>query len=199
MEEVLGQQPASVQTFLLRTAILDRLCGPLCDAVLASSAAAGQETLEYLERANLFLVPLDNERRWYRYHHLFAELLRQRLRQSGNVDEYHVRASQWYENNNLMLEAFHHAATANDIERAERLMESKGMPLHFRSAVNAILAWLASLPKSVLDARPLLWVRSATMALTAGQTSGVEEKLQAAEAVLAAAPEMPSLIRRPAT
>ena len=143
VEEVLQQQPESVQTFLLRTSILDRLCGPLCDAVLRVSSASGQETLEYLERANLFIVPLDNERRWYRYHHLFAELLRQRLHQSdasptgeegGSVAELHRRASQWYEDNGLEIEAFHHAAAANDIERAERLIEGKGMPLHFRGA-----------------------------------------------------------------
>ena len=79
VEEVLQQQPERIQTFLLRTSILDRLCGPLCDAVVLDPAASGQATLEYLEHANLFLVPLDNERRWYRYHHLFAELLRQRL------------------------------------------------------------------------------------------------------------------------
>ena len=110
VEEVLRQQDASVQTFLLRTSILDRLCGPLCDALLFDRSASGhsisgQETLEYLERANLFTVPLDNERRWYRYHHLFADLLRQRLQQSlssspedeESVDEYHRRASQWYE------------------------------------------------------------------------------------------------------
>ena len=85
VEEVLQQQPESVQTFLLRTSILDRLCGPLCDAVATRPrSASGQETPEYLERANLFIVPLDNERRWYRYHHLFAELLRQRLQQSRN-------------------------------------------------------------------------------------------------------------------
>ncbi len=188
VEEVLGQQTASVQTFLLRTSILDRLCGPLCDAVLGSPAAAGQETLEYLERANLFVVPLDNERHWYRYHHLFGDLLRQRLGQSlasGDIAGYHIRASQWYEDNGLEVEAFHHATAANDVARAERLMEGKGIPLHFRGAVNAILAWLASLPKSVLDARPLLWVRSATMALTAGQTAGVEEKLRSAEAAIA--------------
>ena len=85
VEEVLHQQPGSVQTFLLRTSILDRLCGPLCDAVLLDPAVSGQETLEYIERANLFLVPLDNERRWYRYHHLFADLLRQRLHQGMAV------------------------------------------------------------------------------------------------------------------
>ncbi|MCJ7550293.1 MAG: LuxR family transcriptional regulator, partial [Anaerolineae bacterium] len=182
------------QTFLLCTSILDRLCGPLCEAVLGSPSASGQETLEYLERANLFIVPLDNERRWYRYHHLFAELLRQRLHQSvssgngeGGVAKYHIRASQWYEDNGLDLEAFQHAAAANDIERAARLMEGKGIPLHFRCVVTTILDWLASLPKSVLDARPLLWVRSATLSLLTGQTAGVEEKLQAAEAALTAA------------
>ena len=199
LEEVLQRQSVEVRTFLLRTAILERMCGPLCDAVLHGDASvhpppaasgqetAGQETLQYLEHANLFVVPLDNERRWYRYHHLFADLLRQRLGQSltpGEIAEHHARASQWYEDNGLGFEAFRHATAANDVTRAERLMEGKGIPLHFRGAANAILAWLASLPKSVLDARPLLWVRSATMALTAGQTTGVEEKLQAAEAAL---------------
>ncbi len=196
VEEVLHQQPESIQTFLLRTSILDRMCGPLCDAVLGSPSASGQETLEYLERTNLFIVPLDNERCWYRYHHLFAELLRQRLHQSvavftgdegKGVAEYHVRASQWYEDNGLEIEAFQHAAAANDIERAERIIEGKGIPLHFRGAVAAILNWLASLPKTVLDAKPSLCVRYATLSLVAGQTTGVEEKLQAAEAALAAA------------
>src|SRR5215208_6774231 len=104
VEEVLGQQPGSIQAFLLRTSILDHLCGPLCDAVLLDPSVSGQETLEYIERANLFLVPLDGERRWYRYHHLFAELLRQRLYPSaasctgdevGDVTELHSRASVW--------------------------------------------------------------------------------------------------------
>ena len=79
LEEVLQRQSETVQSFLLRTSILDQMCGPLCDAVLHDATASGQATLEYLERANLFLVPLDNERRWYRYHHLFADLLRQRV------------------------------------------------------------------------------------------------------------------------
>ena len=186
MEEVLNQQSESIQAFLLHTSILGRLCGSLCEAVFPDSP--GQETLEYLEHANLFVVPLDDERRWYRYHHLFADLLRQRLQQSDNVTVYHIRASQWYEDHSLEIEAFHHAVAANDVERAARLMEGKGLPLHFRGVVNTILAWLASLPESVLDARPLLRVRLATMALTAGQTTGVEEKLQAAEKVLKNAP-----------
>ena len=187
IEEVLHQQSESVQTFLLRTSLLERMCGPLCEAVLLAPAVPGQETLDYLEHANLFIVPLDNDRQWYRYHHLFGDLLRKRLGQSltpGNIAELHIRASQWYEDHGLEIEAFQHAAAAHDVERAERLMEGKGIPLHFRGAVNVILEWLASLPKSMLDARPLLWVRSATMALTAGQTTGIEEKLQAAEAAL---------------
>jgi LuxR family maltose regulon positive regulatory protein len=193
VEEVLQRQPEPIQTFLLRTSILDRLCGPLCDAVLLDATAPGQETLEYLERANLFIVPLDNERRWYRYHHLFAELLRQRLHQSlassggdegRSMAEYHIGASQWYEDNALEIEAFHHAAAANDIERAERLIVGGRIPQHSRAAVTALFDWLDSLPRTVLDARPWLWVRSATVALNAGRTTGVEEKLQEAEKAL---------------
>ena len=192
LEEVLHQQSASVQTFLLRTSILDRLCGPLCEAILRAPAGSGQETLEYLERANLFIVPLDNERRWYRYHHLFAELLRQRLHQSdtssteegGSVAELHRRASQWYEDNSLEIEAFHHATAANDIERVVRLIEGPRTPLHYRGGAVHILNWLASLPTTVLDARPLLWVIYASATLTIGLVTGVEQKVQAAEAAL---------------
>jgi LuxR family maltose regulon positive regulatory protein len=198
VEEVLGQQSERIQTFLLRTSILSRMCGPLCDAVLLDSAASGQETLEYLERANLFIIPLDNERRWYRYHHLFADLLRQRLHQSisssastGNteslVNELHIRASQWYEDNSLQIEAFQQAAAASDIERAERLIDGKGIPFHFSGGVTPILDWLESLPKEVLNARPSLWWRHAALLLINGQTAGVAEKIQAAEAAVAAA------------
>ena len=233
VEEVLQQQSESVQTFLLRTSILDRLCGPLCDAVLRRGAgeqgnagefspspllprtstplhldpsASGQETLEYLERANLFIVPLDNERRWYRYHHLFADLLRQRLHQSTasstgdegrGVAELHIRASVWYENNGLEIESLHHAATANDVERAARLVEGEGMPLHFRGAVTPVLNWLESLPTTVLDARPSLWVTYASALSMTGQMTGVEEKLQSAEAALQGAEPVPSAVEGP--
>jgi LuxR family maltose regulon positive regulatory protein len=193
VEEVLQRQPESVQTFLLCTSILDHLCGPLCDAVLLDPAGSGQETLEYIERANLFLVPLDNERRWYRYHHLFADLLRQRLHQRtdsstgdrvGDVTELHSRASLWYEGNGLELEAFQHAAAANDVGRAEHLIEGAGMPLQFRGAGAPVLNWLESLPKTALDARPSLWVTYASTLLFGGQHTAVELKLQAAEAAL---------------
>jgi ATP/maltotriose-dependent transcriptional regulator MalT len=193
LEEVLGQQDARVQTFLLRTSILDRMSGSLCDAVVLDPAAAGQAMLEYLERANLFIVPLDHERRWYRYHHLFAELLRQRLQATtvssrGDertlIAELHRRASQWYEDHGLELEAFHHAVAANDVERAARLVEGKGMPLYFRGAVAPVLNWLESLPTTELDARPSLWVMYASAVLFVGQNTAVEQKLQAAEAAL---------------
>jgi LuxR family maltose regulon positive regulatory protein len=191
MEEVLEQQSEDVQRFLLKTSLLNRLTGLLCDALTGQDN--GQQTLEYLEQANLFIVPLDNERRWYRYHHLFTDLLRQRLHQQaassgGNegrdVAELHRCASEWYENNSLEIEAFHHAAAANDVERAARLIEGKGMPLPFRGAVVPVLNWLESLPKTVLDAQPLLWAMYASVLMATGQMVSAEGKLQTAEAAL---------------
>ncbi len=188
VEEVLQRQSERVQNFLLRTSILDRLCGPLCDAVLLDTSSSSQETLTYIERANLFLIPLDNERRWYRYHHLFADLLRQRLPQSSSAEdigELHRRASVWYEENGLELEAFQHATATHDVERVEHLIEGDGMPLQFRSAWAPVLNWLESLPKVVLDGRPSLWVTYASTLLFGGQQPPVvEQKLQSAEAAL---------------
>lgn len=200
VEEVLQQQSASVRSFLLHTSILDRLCGPLCDAILrceveehSGSFISGQDTLEYLEHANLFLIPLDNERRWYRYHHLFADLLKKQLHQSiisnsGNDERVtaglHVRASIWYENHNLAVDSFHHAVAAKDIERAARLMEGDGMPLIFRGAVAPVIQWLDSIPNEEMDARPSLWVMYASVLLMVGRMTEVEQKLQAAEKAL---------------
>lgn len=199
LEEVLQQQSTTIQMFLLRTSILDRMYGPLCDAVLNSGTEAnlipdstGQEILQYLERTNLFIVPLDHERKWYRYHHLFVDLLRKRLQQNNNsniahdkwdVNELHVSASQWYEDNGLELEAFQHAVAAKDIDRAALLIEGKEMPLLFRGAgaVKPVLKWLNSLPRGEMNTRPSLWVMFASGLLMTGQMSEVEEKLQAAE------------------
>jgi LuxR family transcriptional regulator, maltose regulon positive regulatory protein len=195
-EEVLRRQSASVQAFLLRSSVLDRLCAPLCDAVMGGTG--GQETLEYLERGNLFIVPLDEERRWYRYHRLFAELLRQRLEQrpakgglaaeaGGGAAALQLRASLWCEANGLPIEAFKYATAAGDLDRAERLMTSREMPLHSREAVIPILDWLSSLDAAILDARPSLRLRLAAMSLVAGRTAGVEEALLAAESGFRAA------------
>ncbi|MCB9150755.1 MAG: AAA family ATPase [Caldilineaceae bacterium] len=192
MEEVLGQQPAHIQRFLLYTSVLDRMCGSLCDAILRTESGAGQRTLEALEQANLFIVPLDNERRWYRYHHLFAELLRQRLQQtmgqggadSVRIEDLHIRASQWYEAQGRELDAFQQATLAHDIARAERLVEGQGMPLHFRGAIRPVLHWLETLPATVLDAHPSLWLAFASTLLGVGQVARTEEALAAAESVL---------------
>lgn len=191
VEEVLAQQPVAVQTFLLRTSILERMCAPLCEAVVGEQATNGQEMLALLERANLFLVPLDSERCWYRYHHLFGELLRQRLSASVASNEegvdvaaLHRRASQWFEVNGLLLEAFQHAVAAHDIDRAAFLVEGNDMPLHFRGAVKPVLDWLTALPTHELDAHPNLWIAYASAQLFTGQLGEIEPKLRAAEALL---------------
>jgi LuxR family maltose regulon positive regulatory protein len=107
MEEVLNHQPEFIQSFLLKTSILERMCGSLCDSVLPKSSSPAQETLRNLDQLNMFIIPLDNERRWYRYHHLFGELLRQRLGQSTiDIADLHIRASQWFENNGFYWKHF---------------------------------------------------------------------------------------------
>ncbi len=191
IEEVLKQQSESIQSFLLHTSVLDRMCGSLCDAVLLTTPGTGQEILKWLEQSNMFIIPLDNERRWYRYHHLFSELLKQRMLQKstsfsgdGAVTELHIRASEWYENNDLNMEAFHHAALAHDIDRALGLIEGNEMPLYFRGSVGSVLNWLKSLSKSEMDSNPLLWITYASVSLGFGQISGVEQYLNAAESVL---------------
>lgn len=187
IEEVLHQQPADVQSFLLRTSVLDRLCGPLCDAVLQSFGA--QQILNQLDYANLFIVPLDAERRWYRYHHLFSDLLRQRLRQKEPAEPLHLRASQWYEANGLDVEAFQQAALANDLPGAIRLIDGNGMPLYFRGETAPVVQWLSSLPHAALNSHPSLWVAFSWSLLFAGQPGQLEEKLLGAEAAVRMAPQ----------
>ena len=188
LAEVLQQQSARVQTFLLRTSILDRLCGPLCDAVLLEPSASGPETLEYLEQANLFIVPLDHERRWYRYHHLFADLLRQRLGQSlspGEIKELHIRASEWYEQNNLMLDALHHALKAEAFERAARLAEDVWQNMNRSFQTVAWLAWVKKIPHAVVSVRPTLCVLIGRTYADDGDLDASERYLKNAEYALA--------------
>ncbi len=184
LEEVLHQQSESVQTFLLRSSILVRLCGTLCDSVLLDTAGSGQETLEYLERANLFIVPLDNERRWYRYHHLFAELLRQRLGKPKEFAEFHLRASQWHEENGDLGAAFHHAIAAGDFVRAAGLAEAawQGMNESFQSA--AWLGWVKKLPDKLIRTRPVLCTQIAQAFTDTGELEASELRLQDAERCL---------------
>jgi LuxR family maltose regulon positive regulatory protein len=190
VEEVLHQQTESIQNFLLRTSILDRLCGSLCDAVLLDPSASGQETLEYLEHANLFIVPLDNERHWFRYHHLFADLLRQRLQRSstlstgkekGGVDELHRRASEWYEHNGSAADAIRHALAAEDFARAADLVELV-MPGTDRSRQYAtLLGWLKAIPDELVRLRPVLSYWYASISMSCGELGGVEPRIRDAE------------------
>jgi LuxR family transcriptional regulator, maltose regulon positive regulatory protein len=185
VEEVLQCQTESVRSFLLQTSILDRLSGSLCDAVTGQRKS--NELLVALERSNLFVSPLDDKRNWFRYHHLFADLLHAHLmeEQPDRVPTLHRRASEWYEHNGLGIEAFQHATAANDVERAERLMEGDGMPLQYRGAMAPVIHWLESLPTEVLDARPSLWVTYASASSMIGKPiSSIEKMLQAAEAAL---------------
>ena len=189
LEEVLEQQPDYIQTFLLHTSILERMCGPLCDALLEQSDITAQEVLEHINSANLFLIPLDNERRWYRYHHLFRDLLRQRLKQTPTVAEQDVitlnqRAAAWYAEHGFEIEALQHAITARDTDRAIDIIESDESPLYFRGGAGMILSWLQTLETPELDARPMLWIIYAWVLWVSYQSSQVESKLQHVERVL---------------
>lgn len=186
IEEVLNQQSADVQSFLLRTSVLDRLCGPLCDAVLQSHG--GEQILNQLDKASLFIVPLDSKRRWYRYHHLFADLLRQRLGQKEPAAPLHRRASQWYEAQGMEVEAFHQATLANDMALAMRLIQGNGMPLYFRGVTAPVVHWLSNLTHATMNTHPFLWVAFSWSLLFAGHPSPLEDKLSGAEAAMRSAP-----------
>ena len=159
---------------------------PSC-ASSVRAGTSGQETLEYLERANLFIVPLDNERRWYRYHHLFGDLLRQRLGQRlspGEIAEYHLRASQWYEKNGDEAEAFQHALAAGDFERAAGLAEA-GLAGHGRRFQTAAwLGWVKKLPEDVIRLRPVLSTQMGLAFMDAGEPEASESRLRDAERCL---------------
>jgi len=182
-EEVLNRQPQDVQTFLLSTAVLDRMNAELCNAV--TGQANGQALLERLDAANLFVVPLDDERRWYRYHRLFADLLRHQLQraQADRLPEIHRRASCWFENADLMAEAIQHAVAAHDLERAADLIEQATrrtwMPWMY-DELGTMFSALESLPTDLVHARPRLCLAYAWAHLVFGQIDRVEEYLQAA-------------------
>jgi LuxR family maltose regulon positive regulatory protein len=180
-EEVLGRQTEELRDFLLKTSVLDRMCGPLCDAV--TSGGNGQEILEYLDHANLFVVPLDEDRRWYRYHHLFSDVLRQRLgqAQSDLLPELHRRASAWLERHGLASEAVRHALEAREFERASALIEDIGLSVMLPGEVHTLLGWLAALPDDLVRSRPALCVVHAAALMFADQADAAEARLGDAE------------------
>jgi LuxR family maltose regulon positive regulatory protein len=185
-EEVLELQTDRVRTFLLRTSILERLCGPLCNAVTQESD--GWEMLERLERANLFLVPLDDERRWYRFHRLFADLLRSRLRQNEPklVPELHLRAAAWCEERGLVDDAVHHSLGANDLNRVARLVENHVEELLLRRSERATLdRWLSALSRQVVASRPRVMIAQ-------GIAAELECRLDEAQSLLESALQGPA-------
>ncbi|MDD5190273.1 MAG: LuxR C-terminal-related transcriptional regulator [Dehalococcoidales bacterium] len=190
VEEVLHQQPESIQMFLLSTSILDRLCGSLCDAVLLNSSVSGQKTLENLERANLFIVPLDNERNWYRYHHLFADLLRGRLAQKLPVQAsaLHLRAGAWFESRGLLDEAIAHTLAAGEMERTAELIERIAIRMFVEERPVILSRWIDALPDNVVRAHPWLCLYHAWIHHWVGLREQVEEWLVLAEKAIAGHP-----------
>jgi len=192
VEEVFLRQSGAVQDFLLRTSILDRVCGALCEALDdADDVHDAQPLLEQLERANLFLIPLDGQRRWYRYHHLFADLLRARLQQERpqRVRILHRRASGWFERSGLVEEAIHHALQAQDFPRAADLLEPIADPLWMSGRMATLRGLLAHLPTDVLQSRPRLLIAhaGALFFLESRQIGAIQGTLHEAEAALNAA------------
>jgi LuxR family maltose regulon positive regulatory protein len=205
VDEVLQRQPAEVQTFLLYTSILDRLCGPLCEAILregkaprggqgfapspvAPDVSTAQELLAYLEHANLFINPLDDQRQWYRYHHLFVELLRHRLQQTypDRVAPLHLSASQWYAQAGLTGPAVRHALVAQAFDRAAALVEQVAPAMIQRTELTRLLTWLEALPEDEVQARPLLALYYCRLLYVSGQIEQVTVRLEAVEAMMAA-------------
>ncbi len=184
VEEVFQRQPESVQTFLLHTSILDRLTGSLCDAV--TDQDNGQATLEMLEHANLFIVPLDEERNWYRYHHLFADLLRRRLSQTQpeQVPTLHRRAGDWFAGQGLNREALHHTLVAEDYQRAADLIETLALDILHGGEHTTVSDWINALPDSLVRERPYLCVHHAWALQLTGQFDAAEARLSAAEEAL---------------
>jgi LuxR family maltose regulon positive regulatory protein len=181
VEEVLQRQPERIRSFLLQTSILERLSGPLCDAV--TEQKEGRGLLETLERGNLFTIPLDDQRHWYRYHHLFTEVLLAHAQeeQPSQIPLLHKRASVWFEQNNLPAESIRHALAAGDFERAAGLIEKTypAMDASFQSA--AWLGWVRKLPDEVVRARPVLSVDYARALMDSGEFEAGMSWLQDAE------------------
>ena len=185
VEEVLDRQPEAIRSFLLQTSVLDRLAGGLCDAVTQRSD--GRAVLEHLDRSNLFLVALDDRRHWYRYHQLFADVLRARLtdEDADLIDELHRRASTWYDANGEPAAAIEHAMAGRHVDDAARLIELAAPTLRQSRREGTLRRWLEALPADVFADRPVLAISLVGARMATGDTTGVEPLLQLVEATLA--------------
>ena len=181
VEEVLKRQPEPIRNFLLQTAILDRLTGSLCEAVTGQSG--GRARLETLQRGNFFLIPLDDQRHWYRYHHLFADVLRMHLQaeQPDHVPALHRCASEWYEQNGSPVDAIRHALAGKDFDRAANLIELAAPAMRRSRQEATLLGWLKALPDDLFRTRPVLAAEYVGALLSNGQLAGLENRLQEAE------------------
>ncbi|HEX5808517.1 MAG TPA: LuxR C-terminal-related transcriptional regulator [Anaerolineales bacterium] len=190
IEEVLQRQPEEVRSFLLRTSILDRLSSSLCDAVMRYQDSSAR--LEALQRGNFFLIPLDDKRHWYRYHHLFADVLRMHLmaEQPDQVPALHRRASEWYEQNGSAEDAIRHALAGRDFERAADLVELASTTMSRNRQEATLLGWMQALPEELFRARPVLSVTYAHVLMASGKVEGVKERLRDAERWLNPAADM---------
>ncbi len=189
-EEVVRRQPEPVQRFLMQTSILDRLCGPLCNAVrfgFSKSPTAeidGEAMLTHLRQRNLFILPVDDEYRWYRYHHLFADLLGNLRRKEWPpeyIRELHLRASDWYDRNGWTAEAVSHALAAQDFQRTAQLIERNSLAMVSRGELITLLRWIDALPEDVAHSRPWLCVHQAWPLTLAGKADDVEPLLRQIE------------------
>jgi LuxR family maltose regulon positive regulatory protein len=194
-QEVLRRQPEPVQRFLMQTSILDRLCGPLCNAVRfgfsksPTDESDGEAMLAHLRRRNLFIFPLDDEHRWYRYHHLFADLLGNLLRKEWppeHIRELHRRACEWHDRNGLAAEAVSHALAARDLERTAQLIERYSLAMVTRGELTTLLRWIDALPDGLARSRPWLCIHQAWPLTFAGKTGAVEPLLQQVEGLIPA-------------
>ena len=188
VEEVLKSQPEKLGAFLLQTSILDNMCAPLCESVLdvrSENPVDGQAMLESLERMNLFVIPLDDERRWYRYHHLFADVLKKRLEQNypDALPKLHERASRWFEQNGLVPEAIRHSLVGGDQDRAIQLIEQNGPLLLMSAELNALSGWIKAV-EARSQAHPWIHIIKAWLSILTGQPERAEEEFQPAEKLI---------------
>lgn len=192
VEEVLKRQPEDMRTFLLQTSILERLSGELCGAV--TNRQDGRAVLDALRRANLFVIPLDDVGRWYRYHHLFADLLRAHLSQTqpGNVlTTLHRRAANWYDRHGLAVDAIRHALAANDLDHVAALVDRVGQTMIFTDQYKSLQEWLEVLPKDSFRMYPRLEIYRVLLELGKGTLDMSEQTLQEKEALIRALPSSP--------
>lgn len=183
VEEVLARLPDDLRNFLMATAVLRRMNAALCDAV-TGVAGSGRKMLDRLERQNLFLVPLDAHRQWFRYHHLFADVLRGHLSeaQTQALPEIHRRASEWFEAHGERAEAIHHALEANEHEWAAELIE-RAIPEASKHRQEALVcSWMKPIPEAIVSKRPILGIAYVGFLVSLGRFQGVEERLEVAEA-----------------